>query len=164
MRAEEVTQITVRVAPGHLAVCNIVAPRTGLEAKFSLRFATASALLTGLADETAFTDERAADPALVALQQRVQVEGDRSLGPYDTLVVLETAEGRRELAENTALPAWRADPDEQRPLLEAKFHALTAPLIGAEGARALAAALLELDALDNVRGLRRLLSPSAVAA
>ncbi|HVB05243.1 MAG TPA: MmgE/PrpD family protein [Acidimicrobiales bacterium] len=164
VRADEVREIIVRVTPGHLAVCNIAAPTTGLEAKFSLRFAAASALATGRSDESAFTDERAADPLLVGLQQRVRVQGDDSLGPYDTVVTIETAAGRRELSESTARPAWRVDPEEERPLLEAKFQALSAPVIGSQGARALAAQLLHLETLDDVRGLRRLLAPTAVAA
>jgi 2-methylcitrate dehydratase PrpD len=50
-------------------VCNIAAPRTGLEAKFSLRFTTAMALAGvdtgGLAS---YSEATAADPTLVALR------------------------------------------------------------------------------------------------
>lgn len=55
-----IQRMCVRVNPGHDAVCNIRTPRTGLEAKFSLRF-LAAMVAHGIstADVTSFTDELA---------------------------------------------------------------------------------------------------------
>ena len=56
-------------------ICNIAAPRTGLEAKFSLRLTTAMALAGvdtgGLAS---YSEATAADPTLIALRDRVEFD------------------------------------------------------------------------------------------
>ena len=72
----EIEEIELTVPPGHLGVCAIPEPRTGLEGKFSLRFTAALALHTGATDESRFTDDAARDPALVALRDRVTVRTD----------------------------------------------------------------------------------------
>src|SRR5690606_561849 len=72
---EEIESVTVQVERGADAVCNIASPRTGLEAKFSLRLTTAMALCgRDTADLGLYSEATAADPALVAVRDRVQVE------------------------------------------------------------------------------------------
>jgi 2-methylcitrate dehydratase PrpD len=71
---DEVSAIELHVDPTCLAVCNIERPRTGMEAKFSLRAAAAMALLgDDTADPRAWSDARATDPALARVMQRVHV-------------------------------------------------------------------------------------------
>ncbi len=78
-------QITTH--PRWLSVCNIAEPRTGLEAKFSYRH-TAAMALWGLSTAAldSYTDALAADPALVALRQKITVEADERISETATEV------------------------------------------------------------------------------
>ena len=80
VEAGQVGAVTVTTHPRWLTVCNLPAPRTGLELKFSYRGIVAAALLghDTAALET-YSDALCADPALVALRDRVTVETDDSL-------------------------------------------------------------------------------------
>ena len=58
----------MKVPPGHLGVCNIQAPATGLECKFSLRMTTALALSgEDTFNEGLFTDATARRSDLVGV-------------------------------------------------------------------------------------------------
>ncbi|MEL7515619.1 MAG: MmgE/PrpD family protein [Pseudomonadota bacterium] len=72
--------IRIMTHPRWMSVCNIAAPRTGLEAKFSYRFVTAMAA-KGLntSDIGAFSDETARRADLAAIRDRVTVVADDSL-------------------------------------------------------------------------------------
>ncbi|OSP54219.1 MmgE/PrpD family protein [Pseudoruegeria sp. SK021] len=75
-----VDSVQVRTNPRWLRVCDLKAPRTGLEVKFSYAW-LAGMVLAGLetGDEGLYTDALAQDPALTALAARVEVIGDASL-------------------------------------------------------------------------------------
>ena len=67
--------MSVKVPSGHLGVCNIQAPSTGLECKFSLRMTTALALAgEDTFQEALFSDATARRPDLVALRDKVTVD------------------------------------------------------------------------------------------
>ncbi|WP_213576438.1 MmgE/PrpD family protein [Rhodococcus oxybenzonivorans] len=55
-------------------------PSTPLEGKFSLRFTTAMAFVTGDLSEQAFSPVSLIDPQVVALRDRVQIDARTSLG------------------------------------------------------------------------------------
>ena len=84
-----IDSVEVTVAPMLLGVCNIGDPTTGLEGKFSLRATTALALLgeDTSALET-YTDAKMADPALIALRDRVKVVTDPALAPTRACVAI----------------------------------------------------------------------------
>ena len=72
---DAIEAVTVRVPGGHLGVCNIQAPATGLECKFSLRMTTALALAgEDTFQEALFSDATAQRPDLVALRDRVSID------------------------------------------------------------------------------------------
>ena len=71
-----VERIEVRTAPRWMGVCNLPAPRTGLEAKFSYRLLAALTLLgvdTGRLDS--YCEGNCARPDALALRERVHVVG-----------------------------------------------------------------------------------------
>src|SRR5579872_6292580 len=72
---ELIESVNVTVPPGHLGVCNILDPQTGLECKFSLRMTTALALSgEDTFDDGLFTDETARRADLVALRERIEID------------------------------------------------------------------------------------------
>jgi 2-methylcitrate dehydratase PrpD len=134
-------------------VCNIPAPRTGLEAKFSLRLTTAMALAGvdtgGLAS---YSEKTAADPTLVALRDKV--EFDFQSGRPNTLAELELV-----LTDGSRVAAWHdagvpaSDIAEQGRRLEEKFVALADPILGGARTRDLIGEIGRLDALPDMRGV-----------
>jgi len=150
--------VEVHVSPIPLGVCNIEAPTTGLEGKFSLRATVALALL---AEDTSalatYSDTKMREPALVALRDRVRVVADPILLPTQTRVVVETASGRFEAVADTGVPA--DDLARQRSRLEVKFRTLAAPVIGADRADALRVMVARIGELATIAPLLELTRP-----
>ena len=136
---EKIARVRLKVAAGHLRVCNIPEPATGLEIKFSLRH-TAAMALAGI-DTAAianYSDAVANDPALVALRRKVEVEPitiDRSMETQADVIV-ETTDGTS-LMQTVDVGVPATDLDAQEARLVAKFHTLVEPLLGAEKTGAL---------------------------
>ena len=144
--------IDIHVAQGHLSVCNIAAPRSGLETKCSLRH---TAALAACGKDTAaiqtYSDENARDATLTRVRERVTVHGDRSAG-RDARVVIETGGGQTAEANfDVAIPD--RDLDRQGGRLVAKFHSLADPVIGAERASQLQRQIAKLDEDDDIHVL-----------
>ena len=76
----DIASVDLAVHPKWLSVCNIPAPVTGLEAKFSYR-ATAAMVMRGIdtADPCAFNAGVMADPALICLRDKVRVIGNDAI-------------------------------------------------------------------------------------
>lgn len=88
--ADRITEITVFTHPRWLTVCHQLAPTTGLGAKFSYRTAVALALLghdTAALDT--YSDALCADPAVIALRERVKVVGNDDLKETEALVTID---------------------------------------------------------------------------
>ncbi|WP_166462561.1 MmgE/PrpD family protein [Amycolatopsis acidicola] len=158
--ARAVERITVSVPPGHLNVCAIPEPATGLEGKFSLRVTAALVLLHHRATPDLFTDGTVTAAGTVALRDKVTVVPDPSLdGPVAT-VHIELRDGREfEAFRDMDAPAWHEDPAEQQPGLLAKFHGLADPVLGVAKATRLADTLAAAEELPDVRPLCRLFRP-----
>lgn len=147
-----IAQVTIRVEHGADAVCNIAEPRTGLEAKFSLRLTTAMALAgRDTSDLTLFTEATASDPELVALRDRTHVELVADWPLMQTEVIVDLDDGRRVRAMcDTGIPP--GDYEEQGRRLVAKFRRLVEPVLGAQRCGKLLA-MLDDPAPPRVRDL-----------
>ena len=144
-----IERVEVHVAPDLLSTCAIPEPATGLEAKFSLRAATAMALLgDDTAALTSFTDARARSVELVSLRDRIEVVPDGGLAPTKARVVVATATTTAEAEDDTSRP--ERDLDRQWERLTAKFAALTVPVLGPDRAPELYEALTRIDELPSV--------------
>lgn len=89
-----VNGLHLRTNPRWLAVCDIKAPRTGLEVKFSYNW-LASMVLSGrdTARDDAYADTLAADPVLAGFAGLITVEGDASLTDMQAEGLLTLADG-----------------------------------------------------------------------
>ena len=137
-------------------ICNIPAPRTGLEAKFSLRLTTAMALAGvntgGLAS---YSEATAVDPTLIALRDKVEFNFQN--GRPNTIADLELVltDGRRVTAtHDSGVPA--TDIAEQGRRLEEKFTSLAEPILGAATTRDLVDQIGRFDALRDLRCVMRM--------
>jgi 2-methylcitrate dehydratase PrpD len=145
---EEIESVTVQVERGADAVCNIAGPRTGLEAKFSLRLTTAMALCgRDTADLAIYSEATAADPMLVGVRDRVQVELMDDWPSMQAEVAVKLRDGRRLATRcDTGIPS--TDYARQGVRLQEKFRRLTQPLLG----EARSARLLELlTGIERIR-------------
>lgn len=144
-----------RVYPG----CDHAGPfERVLQAKMSIHFAVASALLRGTVDEAAY--RTLDDPALLRLAGLIKVEADREMTAafpqaQGAEIVVTLDDGRR-LTHRLAnvVPADHA-------LIRHRFTAAATEFAGADRAAALEAAVDGLDGLTEIRDLMRLAAASA---
>jgi 2-methylcitrate dehydratase PrpD len=137
-------------------VCNIPTPRTGLEAKFSLRLTTAMALAgVDTGGLTNYSDETAADPMLIALRDKVEFDFRPNIGATRAELTLEMTDGTQLTARHdSGVPA--ADVAEQGRRLEEKFTVLVEPILGRGRAADLMGEIGRLDTRQDLRGLMAL--------
>lgn len=88
-RVNEIETVKLTTHPLVLELTGKTSPKTGLEGKFSVYHAAACALLHGDGAPTAFTDKMVADPAVIALRDKVKATADRSV--HEASVVIEIA-------------------------------------------------------------------------
>ena len=148
--------MTLRVDPGHLKVCNIAEPKTGLEIKFSLRFTAAMALAgRDTSNDAVYTDALTREPELVALRDKVVVE-TRHHDHNSAAEVVVTLRDGRALGETTDVGIPMTDLDAQWARLEAKFRALVGPILGEARTSRLAALCRDLDSVEDIGEVMRL--------
>lgn len=100
---DEIEEVVCVVAPGMVStVCEPeeqkLNPQSGYQAKFSLQYAVAAALIDGNVTRASYSEERVADPKLRALLQRVRYETNPSLPfpkKYPGEVQITLSGGRR---------------------------------------------------------------------
>lgn len=148
---DRVASLTLRTSPRWLSVCDIKAPRTGLEVKFSYNW-LAGMVLSGIptSSDRIYSDGLAADAGLAAFAGKVSVVGDALVGDMQAV-------GLVTLTDGSSLPFAHDLAARLEPLaLETSLRAKASGLIGAQ-ATALWQMVAGLDngsAADLGRGLR----------
>lgn len=157
---EAVRAVALTVEAGAARVCHIPAPKTGLEAKFSLRLTTALALAgIDTASLATYSAANAGDPALQRLRDKVAVEFARDWPHTLAELKVTLADGRvLEARHDSGVPA--SDLAAQGNRLEAKFMSLAAPVLGDAQAERLADCVAGVDGLGSVAELTRLCVPA----
>ena len=150
-RAEEVATVDVASYQAALDVAGNPEPRTATEAKFSIPYVIAHAMLHGSVRLDAFEPARLNDDALRRLMRKVKVRADADMtsefpAHRAARVVISTRDGQR--YEHFA-PYRKGDPE--APLsdadIDAKFTELVAPVLGPARARELLGQLHALETL-----------------
>ena len=153
---EQIAGVRVRVGSGHMGVCNIPEPRTGLECKFSLRMTVAMALAgEDTFQENLFSDHTARREDLVALRRCVTVSPD--VVGEGSVVEIELRDGRT-LEHRVDLMKPEMDLVAQQARIERKFRHLAEPAVGAAVASRIIETCRNLEAEPDVSGLMALCS------
>jgi len=157
--AAEVKRVRVSTSRSHAKTLRNSHPRTALEAKFSMQFAMASAIVAGRAGLSELSDDFVNRADVQSLLPRVTIEPDdrkdessRGYAPFD-LVRIETTDGRT--LESHPISQVRGGPESPltREELWAKFEDCAA-VGGANGSvRALFDALMCLEKLPRAHAL-----------
>lgn len=154
---QQIARIRIATYGPALDVAGNPAPATAAEARFSLPYVVATALVHGSVRLAAFQPLRLADPVTRSLMERITLEIDPELdqrfpGQRAARVVIETRDGRR---EEFFQPTRKGDPE--HPLsddeLGEKFMELAAPVVGSNGARSLLKRLWEIDSATSIAEL-----------
>jgi len=144
--AGKIERIDLAVHPLVLELTGKKTPRTGLEAKFSVYFAAALAIVRGSAGMRDFSDENARDPVIVALRDRVTAKVDPSIKEEQVRARIVLKDGRTlEKRIDHVLGSL------ERPLsdadLEAKFKALAEGVLPAAQVKTLIDRCWNVDTL-----------------
>ncbi|HVZ07803.1 MmgE/PrpD family protein [Rhodopila sp.] len=152
----EIEAIEVQVEEACDRICNIPQPRTGLEAKFSLRLTTAMGLAGVDTSRLAtYSEAVAADPELVGLRDKVSFDFRTGIPNTFSAITLRMRNGSAVSAEHdSGKPATDAVAQGKR--LEQKFAALVDPVLGADKAARLIVEIGRLETLPDLRGLMAL--------
>ncbi len=156
--AGDVGEIRVRIGDTQALILRNHAPKTGLEAKFSMEFAMASALVARQVGLKQLTDDFVRRPEIVEAMTRVKTStttermADLPFAPADEVaVVLKSGKELKGEPVRYAKGSW------QRPLSEAelkeKFLDCSSGALGANQANALFSSLMRLDELRSLRDL-----------
>ncbi|GAA5236030.1 MmgE/PrpD family protein [Verticiella sediminum] len=148
--ADDIARISIATYAPALAVAGERSPSSAAEARFSLPFVVATALLHSSVRLAAFSPARLGDARIRALMERIDLDIDaqadaRFPGQRSARVRIDTRDGRR---GEYFQPHRKGDPE--LPLsdedLSAKFRELAGPVLGEGAAAGLLAQLWALDA------------------
>ena len=165
LKADVIEHIDVLVAPGGMAALLYDAPNEGMKGKFSLPYTVASAAMDGAPTLKTFDDAAVRRPAVRALMERVscrEAPGPAVTGddPRFAEVTVTLRDGRR-LRRRVDTPKGGAAAPLTAAEHDAKFIDLASAGLG-DGmrARAVLDVLHDLERLDDINILTRLLSDS----
>ena len=152
---DDVKLMTLHIDPGHLKVCCIPEPKTGLEIKFALPHLAGMALAG--ADTAAlgtYSDENANDPRYIAIRNRVKLDPTprQARARHGADVSIELNDGRKVHIEmNVGVPA--SDVAAQGAKLDAKFNSLVEPVLGRARTRTALDMIKRFEQLPSLKGL-----------
>jgi 2-methylcitrate dehydratase PrpD len=155
--AKALASARLRIRTDARDVCGIVAPRSGLEAKFSLGQCLASVFagLDSAALDT-YSDARVRDPTLIALRDKIAIDYSPDMPRGGAELEVVTNDGRRLTARfQSGEPV--TDLARQRARVENKFRRLAEPILGERRAAQLGALALKVETLRSMRELTELL-------
>jgi 2-methylcitrate dehydratase PrpD len=149
----QVDEVHVRAPVTHLSNLMYTDPANALEAKFSLEYGLAVALLTGNCTLADFTDEAAGRPEVRALYPRIHRHPvDKAEGEFPTEVELVLKDGRR-LSTAVPMPAGSLAAPFTLDQYWTKFEGCAAGLLEPHAKAALRRALADLPQLPDIEGL-----------
>lgn len=137
-------------------------PTTALEAKFSMPFCAAAAILFGQVGLDTFDDGRTADPRLLGVMSKVTMRVDAEVGKGAPALTEARVRVRLKNGRTLSQNAHGARGYPERPAseaeLDAKFLGCAARALPADRARRVLASLREVERLADIRALSDLLT------
>ncbi len=146
-----IDEVALRVHPLVLSITGVADPQTGLQSKFSIYHSAAVALRDGAAGTRQYSDERARDPDVIALRNRITVSADETLHNDEAharvVAAGKTYERHVEHASGTT-----ANPMTDN-AIQTKFIANAEPVIGSARAQRVCELVWSLEKQPSVKEL-----------
>lgn len=164
---EQIDVVRAGVYPYMLQVLMHNRPKTGLEAKFSLQYAVAAALVFRRAGLTEFTDSKVRDERVQALIDRIEVfvhpdqRDNRDLYKGFTELTIRTQAGESYTARVDLPKGYPGNPLTEQEI-QAKFLDCAGAVLDAGGARRVLTVLADLRQVGSIRELFSIASKKAV--
>jgi len=159
-RVRDIAKVQLTTHPLVLELTGKTAPRTGLEAKFSVYHSAACALLRGDGAPTAFTDEVVNLPEITALRDKVKANADPDC--HEAAVTIEVTFND---GSTFSKRVERAIGSREHPLsnaqLETKFMNQAKLVIGEVPARALLDIAWDIESLERAAAVADVSVPEA---
>jgi 2-methylcitrate dehydratase PrpD len=151
LKPDQVERVEAYTNPGSYYMIKNPDPRDELQAKFSLPFCLASALVKRDVSYRAFDEKTLWDPVVREVMKRVTLETREEIGRIQTLVRVRTKSGQvlERMAERESLGRLR--------VLE-KFRDVVKATVSAARAEAVITAMENLDSAQDVRAVGALLA------
>lgn len=147
----QITDVLLTVAPRSAELCDNPHPDTPLEARFSLSYTFAAALVTGRVSEASFRDDALKDPTLRALNDKVRTVVVPDHPEFASVVRATTSTGEvHQACVDVALPVPADQLAQQWSKVAAKARDLLAPRIGARPAEQLIRLVAGIDDLGDL--------------
>ena len=157
IRAEDVERIDIRVHPLVLELTGKKEPADGLQGKFSVYHGCSVGLIFGRAGEDEYADDIVTREDVVAMRRKVQAVVDTAIHEDSADVTATLKDGR-----SVHVFVEHAIGSLQRPMtdvhLDAKFHQLSDPVLGAGRAAELLQACRALAGAPDVTAVTRLMA------
>jgi len=93
LTSQQIDKVSLRVNPLVIKLTGKKSPQTGLEAKFSIFYISAAAIINGVAGPNQFTDAAVQDAATIALGDRVEATIDENVSEEEAFVVIRLNDG-----------------------------------------------------------------------
>jgi 2-methylcitrate dehydratase PrpD len=152
VKAEDVERVELRVHPLVVELTGKKEPQDGLQGKFSFYHGFAAGLVFGGAGEREYADEIVTRDDIAALRRKVNATVDKSIAEDAVDITVFLKGGKQQ-----HLKVDHAIGSLERPLsdadLEAKFHSLVDPVLGAEKSSRLIAESWGLGRAQDVKAL-----------
>jgi 2-methylcitrate dehydratase PrpD len=163
LRGDEIEKVELRVHPLVLELTGKRTPQVGLEGKFSVYHSAAVAIVDGTAREAQYSDARVADPAVIALRDRVRATVDPAIREEEAHVSISLKNGRT-LTKHVR----HAVGSVERPLsdedLDAKFRDLASGVLSTAQVERVIELCRQVETLPDVAKLARAASADRVLA
>jgi 2-methylcitrate dehydratase PrpD len=149
LQPDEVQEIECRLHPSRIAYLDRPQARESLEAKFSIQYCVATALVNGRVGLRQFSEEGLAQPATRSLMAKVRISPAEELGGFASEVILRTRGGKQVASRLPEPRGSRNSPFTEEEML-AKFVDCATEVMSGSQAEQAGAALMSLDAAEDV--------------
>lgn len=155
---QHIVEIEAHV-PNHMqSVLFYHAPQKGLEGKFSLEYVLARTLLDGVPKINDFTDARVNEPPIKQLIDKIRwIPFEPAKGSFGTPEFVFTLSNSEVFRSKVEYPRGEPENPVSDPMLIAKFIDCASTVLTADACSHLKGLLLDLENVDNITKLSRLL-------
>ena len=164
IRSDDVAEIEAKAYPLQIKVMPYAMPKTGLEAKFSLQYSLATALVHGAATLKEYTEEKVLDPRVQELLPKIKVIAVEGVGIEDythcasgQMVTVKLKDGKEYSYDSVRPRGHSSNPMDWDEVAE-KFRACTEETLAQKDAERCVELVGQFESLGNVAELMSILT------